>query len=105
MWRLTGWVQYRWSGACWDCNTLGTAVCGFIDLKFRNGDKDLGNIKSLMVIEGIGADKISWVYLEKFPLSMEPWRRIAFKWKNGMEGAGLSGTGEMQGMWPSGRGF
>lgn len=29
---------------------------------------------------------------------MEPWRRIAFKWKNGMEGAGLSGTGEMQGM-------
>lgn len=29
-----------------------------MDLVIRNGDRDLGDIKSLTVIEGIGIDKI-----------------------------------------------
>lgn len=30
-----------------------------IDVKLRNGDKDLGDINSLIIIEGIDTDKMS----------------------------------------------
>lgn len=53
MWTLVGFntMQLIWDMLklqdCW-------SICGFID-----GDKDLGDIKSLIVNEGTGVDKIS----------------------------------------------
>lgn len=58
-----GWwdlIQYSWFGTHWNCNVCGQLNCCWIHWsKVQEcGDKDLGDIKSLIVIEGISIDKI-----------------------------------------------